>query len=423
VEKALPRPPLLKQIPQYVWNVLLWGTALLYATAICLGRVAFQRPNGHPVGRDLTPGEWVALSLLLAAPVGIALRRPVSSLCVLLVESVLAVIFTSHAPWEWLLVLAAMDALLLYLAAVRPRRISLPAAALALAAQVAELQCSDIQGKPPLLISAVPLASVIVAAWSIGNSIRQHGAYAEALRAQAAAQAVTAERLRIARELHDQVAHNIGVIAIQAGAAGLVLDTRPERARAALSAIEASSRETLAGLRRVLVSLRRAEADESSPEPAAGLEALPRLTDRSAEAGIEVQVAWNGTRRPLPPEVDLAAFRIIQEAVTNVARHSAARRCLVRVEFRAAELVIDVLDDGRAEPRDARARIAPETAAETTAGPRSRAQQPNADQCAASARFGFGIAGMRERVALLGGLFSAGPRPEGGFQVTARLPA
>jgi hypothetical protein len=99
----------------------------------------------------------------------------------------------------------------------------------------------------------------------------------------------------------------------------------------------------------------------------------------------------------------------------------------VRVEFRAAELVIDVLDDGRAEPRDARARVAPETApetaAETTAGPRSRAQQPNADQCAASARFGFGIAGMRERVALLGGLFSAGPRPEGGFQVTARLPA
>ncbi|MBR7838094.1 sensor histidine kinase [Actinospica durhamensis] len=396
MEQAFPRPPLLKQIPRYVWNVLLWGAAGLYATAICLGRVFLQVPNGHPVSRDLSPSLWVALSLLLAAPVGAALRRPVSAFCLLLVESAAAVVFTSHTPWEWLLVLAAMDALLLYLAAVRPRRISILAATLALAAQVAEIQCSNIQGKPPFQISAVPLASVILAAWSIGNSVRQHGAYAEALRIQAAAQAVTAERLRIARELHDQVAHDIGVIAIQAGAAGLILDTRPEHARTALSVIEVTSRETLAGLRRMLVSLRRAEADEySTTEPAVGLEALPRLADRSAAAGVEVQVAWNGARRPLPPEVDLAAFRIIQEAVTNVVRHSTARQCLVHVEFRPAELVIDVLDEGRGEPRDTPARTAA----------------------------GFGIAGMRERVALLGGLFSAGPRPEGGFQVTARLPA
>jgi len=399
VEQALPRPPLLRQIPRYVWTVLLWSTALLYATAICLGRLAYQAPGGHALGRDLAPGEWVALSLLLAAPVGMALRRPVPVFCVLLVESVAAVVFTAHAPWEWLLVLAATDALLLYLAAVRPRRISIPSAVLALAAQVVEMQCSNMQGKPPLLSSVVPLASLILAAWTVGNSIRQHRAYEAALRTQAAAQAVTAERLRIARELHDQVAHSIGVIAIQAGAAGMVLDTRPEDARTALAAIESTSRETLAGLRRMLVSLRRAEADKSSAsEPSVGLEALPRLAEQTAEAGIEVKVDWSGPRRPLPPEVDLAAFRIIQEAVSNVARHSTARHCRVHVEFQPAELAIDVLDDGHSEPRD--------TSARTPARTES-----------------FGIAGMRERVALLGGRFSAGPRPDGGFQVTARLPA
>lgn len=398
MEQALPRPPLLRQTPRCVWTVLLWSTALLYASAICLGRLAYQAPNSQPLGRDLTPREWAALSLLLAAPIGAALRQPVSVFCVLLIESAGAAVFASRNPWEWLLVLATMDALLLYLAAVRPRRISIPSVVIALATQVIEIQCSNMQGKPPLLSSAVPLASVILAAWSIGNSVRQHRAYEAALRAQAAAQAVTAERLRIARELHDQVAHAIGVIAIQAGAAGLVLETRPENARTALAAIETTSRETLAGLRRMLVSLRRAEAgDASASEPAAGLEALPRLAERIAEAGIEVKVDWSGPRRPLPPEVDLAAFRIIQEAVTNVVRHSTARHCQVHVEVRPAELAIDVLDDGQGEPRDTPARIPAGTE-------------------------GFGIAGMRERAALLGGLFSAGPRPEGGFRVAARLP-
>jgi signal transduction histidine kinase len=264
--------------------------------------------------------------------------------------------------------------------------------------QITEIRCGNLQGTPPVLACVVPLASVILAAWSVGNSVRQHRAYAAALRAQAASQAVTAERLRIARELHDQVAHTIGVIAIQAGAAGLVLDTRPESARTALAAIEVTSRQTLAGLRRMLVSLRRAEADEpSAAEPAEGLEALSRLAERTAEAGIEVQLAWAGPHRPLPPEVELAAFRIIQEAVTNVVRHSAARRCRVNLAFQSAELAIDVLDDGPDEACGIPARNPVSTT-------------------------GFGIAGMRERVALLDGRFSAGPRAEGGFRVMARLP-
>ena len=398
MEQAHARPPLLEQIPRYVWAVLLWSAALLYAAAVCLSRVADRLPNGRNLGPDLTGLEWTALALLLAAPLGLALRRPMAVFAVLLAESAAAVVFT-RTPWQWLLVIAALDTLLLYIAAVRPRRMSIPSAVLALAAEVVEIRYSNMQGTPPLLISAVPLASVILAAWSLGNSVRQRRAYAEALRVQAAAQAVTAERLRIARELHDQVAHSIGVIAIQAGAAGLVLDTRPERARTALAAIESTSRETLAGLRRMLVSLRRIEDGDllAAAEPTAGLEALDRLAERTAAAGIEVQIDWHGPARPLPPEVDLAAFRIIQEAVTNVARHSAARRCQVNLAFQPTELTIDVLDDGRGAPRDAPARVPAGTE-------------------------GFGITGMRERAALLGGRLSAGPRPEGGFRVTARLP-
>ena len=425
MEQALPRPPLLRQIPRYLWAVLLWGTALLYAAAICLGRVFFRVPHGRPLAGDLTPVEWAVLSLLLAAPIGVALRRPVSVLCVLLAESVAAIVFTSRVPWEWLLVLAATDTLLLYLAAVRPRRISIPAAVLALAAQIIEINCADMQGNRSFLISAVPLASMILAAWSVGNSVRQHRAYDAALRDHAAAQAVNAERLRIARELHDQVAHDIGVIAIQAGAACLVLDTRPERARVALGAIEATSRETLAGLRRMLVSLRRAEADETSgAEPAAGLEALVRLAERTAEAGIEVKVDWSGPRRALAPEVDLAAFRIIQESVTNVVRHSAARHCRVHLEFLPAELAIDVLDEGCGGPRDTPASVpgggAGIAGAAGLAGTGGAARTAGTPVTANTS--GFGIAGMRERVALLGGRFSAGPRPEGGFHVIARLP-
>jgi signal transduction histidine kinase len=397
VEQAHARPPLLEQVPRNVWTALLWAAALLYAAAVCFGRVFDRLPNGRPLGPHLTDIEWITLALVLAAPVGVALRRPMAVFGVLVAESAAAVVF-ARTPWQWLLVLAALDPLLLYIAAVRPRRTSIPSAVLALSAEVVEICCSNMPGTPPLLICAVPLASVILAAWSIGNSVRQRRAYAEALRVQAAAQAVTAERLRIARELHDQVAHSIGVIAIQAGAAGLVLDARPERAREALAAIETTSRETLAGLRRMLVSLRRLEAEgPTAPEPAAGLEALARLAERTAGAGIEVQVEWHGACRPLPPEVDLAAFRIIQEAVTNVARHSAARRCQVHLAFRPTELAIDVLDDGRGAPQD--------TAARNPAG-----------------TAGLGITGMRERAALLGGRLSAGPRPEGGFRVTARLP-
>jgi signal transduction histidine kinase len=231
------------------------------------------------------------------------------------------------------------------------------------------------------------LALTAVVAWLIGNSVRQNRAYAERLTTQAATQAVTAERLRIAREMHDTVAHSIGIIALQAGAAARVTTTQPEAAREAMRAVETEGRETLAGLRRMLVALRA--ADETPVLPA-GLGDVDRLAATTTAAGVRVDVRRRGEPRQLPPDIDLSAFRIVQESVTNVVRHAGTRTCRVTLDYREDELALEVTDEGRGHG----------TSTDT----------------------GFGLAGMRERVALLQGEFTAAPRPEGGFRVAARLP-
>jgi signal transduction histidine kinase len=202
-----------------------------------------------------------------------------------------------------------------------------------------------------------------------------------------------AERLRIARELHDIVAHSIGIIAIQAGAGRRVFDARPAEARDALAAIEATSRETLSGLRRMVTGLRLAEPGpgpgQARMDPAPGLTGIERLAAMTLEAGVKIDVDWRGRQEPLPADIDLSAFRIIQEAVTNVVRHAGTDQCRVSIDQQDGYLSIEVTDSGRG---------------------------------GSVAGTGYGIAGMRERAALLGGGFSAGPRPGGGFRVAARLP-
>ena len=287
-----------------------------------------------------------------------------------------------------------------YMAATRTRRVSLTGVAMAgagLPILVLELPLPDQlpngrSGTPvPLITIAVPLAMII--AWLIGNSIRQAQARAELVRAQTAAQGALAERLRIARELHDSVAHSVGIIAIQAGSGRRVFDASPAEARDALAAIEATSRETLSGLRRMMTGLRRAEPGsgpgQAPLDPAPGLADLDRLAAMTLEAGVQVDVEWLGSREPLPADIDLSAFRIIQEAVTNVVRHAGTDRCLVWIDQQDGYLSIEVTDSGRG---------------------------------GSAAGTGYGITGMRERAALLGGDFSAGPRPGGGFRVAARLP-
>lgn len=287
-----------------------------------------------------------------------------------------------------------------YMAATRTRAISLTAVVMAgaglpflvLAFPLPNQLPNGRSGTPvPVITIAVPLAMII--AWLIGNSIRQAQGRAELVRAQAAAQGAMAERLRIARELHDVVAHSIGIIAIQAGSGRRVFDASPAEARDALATIEATSRETLSGLRRMMTGLRHPGPEtglgQAPLAPAPGLADIERLTAMTLDAGVQVDVDWRGTWAPLPADIDLSAFRIIQEAVTNVVRHAATDQCQVVIDQQDGQLSIEVTDNGRGRG---------------TTGT------------------GYGITGMRERAALLGGDFSAGPRPGGGFRVTARLP-
>lgn len=208
-------------------------------------------------------------------------------------------------------------------------------------------------------------------------------------RAEAERRRADEERLRIARELHDVLAHSISVINVQAGVALALIDDRPEQARVALTTIKQASKEALGEVRQVLGALRTPGDAPRSPAP--GLDRLPELAEQAAGAGLAVEIAVDGARAPLPPGVDLAAFRIVQEALTNIVRHSGARTARVRVGYRPEGLLIGVDDDG------------PATATQETGG-------------------GNGLVGMRERAAAFGGTVEAGPRPDGGFSVLVRLP-
>ena len=199
------------------------------------------------------------------------------------------------------------------------------------------------------------------------------------------------ERLRVARDLHDVIGHNISLINVQASMGLDLMDSQPEQARAALSAIKSASKEALEELRAMLTALRH---DGDAPRsPAPGLDRLPVLIELSRAAGLPVEVEVTGTASPLPAAVHLAAYRIIQESLTNVARHAGRARVTVRVTYAEQDVRVDVDDDGTA--------------------PSGRA---------AAVGTGSGITGMRERAAALGGDLSAGFRDGGGFRVSARLP-
>ena len=342
----------------------------------------------------------VLLCVLLASAL-LLRRRPLPALAVLLGGSVASIALQPMPADVAVVVLACAAGLeICYMAATRTRALSVTGAAMAAGAgllisllgvpSAGSVGDGGRQGMP-LAAIAVPLVTII--AWLIGNSIRQAQVQAELVRAQAAAQTTLAERLRIARELHDIVAHSIGIIAIQAGAGRRVFDACPGEARDALAAIETTSRETLSGLRRMVTGLRRAEPEpgqgQTPPGPAPGLAAIERLAATTLDAGVKVEVDWRGSRQPLPTDIDLSAFRIIQEAVTNVVRHAGTGQCQVLIDRQDGQLSIEVLDSGRGG---------------STAGT------------------GYGITGMRERAALLGGDLQAGPRPGGGFRVAARLP-
>jgi signal transduction histidine kinase len=218
---------------------------------------------------------------------------------------------------------------------------------------------------------------------------RQRRLDAERTRAEEARRRAGEERMRIARELHDVLAHNISLINVQAGVALHLMDEQPGQSRSALQAIKQASNDALGELRSVLDILR--QGDEAPPRaPASGLASLDRLVAGAEATGLPVSAKVEGTPRPLPAGTDLAAFRIVQESLTNVTRHAGPASATVLVRYGDKDLMVQVDDDGR--------------------GP-----APNGSG-------GNGIRGVRERVAALGGELTTGPRPGGGFRVLARLP-
>ncbi|MEA2168497.1 MAG: hypothetical protein QOF76_1797 [Solirubrobacteraceae bacterium] len=226
-------------------------------------------------------------------------------------------------------------------------------------------------------------------AWLAGHTLRERSAQAEAAE-ERAGRAVFEERVRIARDLHDVVAHHVSMMGVQAGAARVVVDRDREKAKEALLAIEDSSREAVAELHRLLGFLRQAgDQDDLAPHP--GLSALPRLAASMRDSDLAVAITVEGEARALPPTVDVSAFRIVQEALTNTLKHAHASRADVHLRYWPDELELEIVDDGR-------------PLQDATTGPG-----------------GLGLIGMRERAALHGGQLRAGPAAGGGFAVWAKL--
>ncbi|HJY71307.1 MAG TPA: sensor histidine kinase [Streptosporangiaceae bacterium] len=244
----------------------------------------------------------------------------------------------------------------------------------------------------PGMVAAVAFAGIAVA---------NRRAYAASVLERAehdARRRVDEERLRIARELHDVVAHTMATINVQAGVAAHVLPTQPEAVAEALQAIKTASKEGLRELRAILNVLR--QADDTDPvQPAPGLAQLDALVEGARRAGLPITLAVAGEPFPLPAAVDLAAYRIVQESLTNVIRHAGPADATVKLRYHADEIAIDVTDTGHG----------PSAGIGTGPG-------------AVGGTAGHGQAGMRERAAAVGGTVQTGPRPGGGYHVTARLP-
>ena len=350
--------------------------------------------RSFPVGADGSVGVGVSLALLMGA--GVATRRllPLPAL----VATALASAVSGYLGLAKDPMLAL--GLVLYTVAVRANR-TVAVGALGLA-EIAVLVVSHSPAPsrmPPIGITST--AIVQAAAWAIGIAVRTQRAYAAGLKEQAeqrvraevdrAQRALAEERLRIARELHDVVAHTMSVIAVQASVGAHVIGTRPAEGRATLRTIEGASRSALHELRAMLTVLRGRDDQMSEvPVPAPGLADLPALVERTRTAGLAIDIATIGKPRPVPASVGLAGYRIVQEALTTVVRHANARHARVALAYHRNALDITVTDDG--------------------GGP------------AQSTVEGHGLIGMRERVVLDGGRFVAEPVTPQGFRVRAVLP-
>lgn len=334
----------------------------------------------------------VGYVLVVAATLPIAVRRvwPLLAFVVVLAADVTAVVvqlFAAPTP--------TVAVVIYTVAFLAPRRVAVGALAVALLADVLlAVPLPWLPWLPGAGGTAVPAATLTLAGWCLGIAARSQREYVRARLADEADRVAAEERLRIARELHDVVANGMSLIALQAGVAGYVVDTRPDVVRSALASIEETSRASLTELRQMLPTLRGGSSTGggTAMDVAPGLADLPALVERSRAAGLAVTLRVGGTPHPVPTGMGLSAYRIVQEALTNITKHARATTATVDVEHGPTALVVTVTDDG--------------------AGP------------VTSTPAGHGLLGMRERVAVYGGTLTAGPAdpPAPGFRVRAEIP-
>jgi signal transduction histidine kinase len=341
------------------------------------------------------------LVLLMTVPVAIRRRRPAVAFLVGGIATA-ALVLTHGGPTPAIM---AMAVLLYTLAAYRPRRESVAGLLACLAGAAVAVTFwvgwpTD-PGQDGSFAAMIVFGLTALIAWVLGDSMHYRRAYYLALEDRAArlerdrdAQAqiaVAAERARIARELHDVVAHNVSVMVVQADGAGYALDPDPERARQALAAISATGRQALAEMRHLLGVLRSGD-EQTDLAPVPGIDELRDLLEQTRAAGRTVLFTLEGAVRTLPEGVGLAAYRVVQEALTNVRKHGGigASVC-VALSYAEQELGVQVTDDGHG-------------------------------RAAAYDGAGLGLTGMRERVGMYGGTVDAGPRPAGGYRVSVTLP-
>ncbi|WP_327742866.1 sensor histidine kinase [Streptomyces europaeiscabiei] len=365
-------------------------SAALALTAVYVGFARLTADDGQPA---FTGPPW--LGCLIAAAVGlpIAVRRRWPLPVLMAVLAALATASLLDIPREPYAA-AGLAAYLVGLA--EPARQSVLALAVTLpvaggAVYLSEAVVTPAEDQQGAVGMAGLVLLVIGGAWAVGFTVRGRRAEAARELRRRSKRALDEERLRIARELHDIVSHNLSLIAVKAGVAGHVAEADPREARAALKVIEETSRSALTEMRRTLGVL-RTEGAPLGPVP--DLDRLDSLAAEAHRAGVDVDLTVHATEG-LAEGTQLTIYRIVQEALTNAVRHAAPTRCQVTVEADAREVRIDVADEG---PPSARGR--------------SGGELPG----------GHGLLGMRERAMMYGGSFEAGPRPEGGFAVSVRLP-
>ncbi len=373
-----------------------WGDLIVAAVVLAVAELdvwTAQPPADARAG-------WALVNALLVAGLALPLllrrRAPLVVLGLVIAAGGAQLVYTDHPPGSgagWL----ALNVALYSVAAHGGRHTAIAGAVLVAAVTAVEL--ADGGGIEDVLSASLFLGVV----WTLGRWVRWRRSGTRQLEERArrlaaegelnARLAVERERARIARELHDSIAHSVSVMVLQAGAAEQVVMDAPERARASLLAIQDVGRDAVVELRRMLTLL-RSEDDSAPLAPRPGVAGLETLLAHVRDAGLPVELSVEGTPEPLPTAIDLSAYRIVQEALTNTLKHAGPAHAQVTLRYGDHALELEVLDDGvgGGGVRD------PQTVR------------------------GFGLAGMRERATLYGGVMEAGPRHDGGYALRARLP-